>query len=172
MSGVDRPRALIRRLQVMQLRLAMLALAAMMMVTVIDVFARYTFNSPLRGSYEMVEVSLVLFVFNGMSAVFLNRKNIVIDLIDFIAPRRLVSVLSRIGDALSVAVLGLFAWAMISPALEAYGYGDIKLELGWPIYILYIVAMAGLAGTIAAASLVALLRSNTSTTFENEEGGE
>ena len=48
---------------------------------------RYVFNSPIRGAYELVEAMMVVFVFNGMSTAFLQRRNIVIDLIDSIAHR-------------------------------------------------------------------------------------
>ena len=59
----------------------------MMVVTLADVFLRYVFNSPIRGAYELVEAMMVVFVFNGMSTAFLQRRNIVIDLIDTFAPR-------------------------------------------------------------------------------------
>ena len=45
----------------------------------------------MRGSYDIVEAMLLIFVFNGMSTAFLHRKNITIDIIDsFVAaaPRR------------------------------------------------------------------------------------
>ena len=58
----------------------------MMGVTLLDVFLRYVFNSPIRGSYDLVETMLVVFVFHGMSTAFLQRRNIVIDLIDSFAP--------------------------------------------------------------------------------------
>ena len=49
---------------------------------------RYLFNNPIRGSYDLVEAMLVIFVFHGMSTAFLQRRNIVIDLIDYFrAPR-------------------------------------------------------------------------------------
>ena len=51
-----------------QLRLAMLALAVMMMIIVADVTMRYVFGSPIHGAYDIVEVSLLVFVFHGLSA--------------------------------------------------------------------------------------------------------
>ena len=58
------------------------ALVALMTVTVADVFLRYLFNRPVRGSYDLVESMLLVFVFNGMAAAFFGRRNIVIDLLD------------------------------------------------------------------------------------------
>ena len=51
-------------------------------------FLRYVFNSPIRASYDLVEAMLLVFVFNGMSTAFLQRRNIVIDLIDSFADAR------------------------------------------------------------------------------------
>ena len=42
------------RLQRIQLWLAALALIILMLVTVADVFLRYVFNNPVRGSYDLV----------------------------------------------------------------------------------------------------------------------
>jgi TRAP-type C4-dicarboxylate transport system permease small subunit len=142
-------------LQRIQLWLAALALTILMMVTVADVFLRYLFNSPVRGSYDMVESLLVVFVFNGMAAGFFTRRNIVIDLIDSAVGRGATAVLIRTADFLSVVCLGLLAWAMLGPAVQAYDYGDRKLELNLPIYILWMVALLGMAGTFFCA-LVAL----------------
>ncbi|MGH6684971.1 MAG: TRAP transporter small permease subunit, partial [Pseudolabrys sp.] len=94
---------------------------------------------------------LVVFVFNGMSTAFLRRRNIVIDLVDSFAPRGIVTALVRISDVLAVVTLALFAYAMITPAMQAYSYGDRKLELQLPIYILWAVALLGIAGAILCA---------------------
>ena len=77
---------------------------------------------------------MVLFVFHGISTAFLQRRNIVIDLIDNFAGPRLVTVLIGVADLLTVAVVLLFIYAMLTPALQSYGYGERKLELGLPIW--------------------------------------
>lgn len=143
--------ALLERLRVAQLRLAALALIVMMSVTLLDVFLRYVFNSPIRGSYDLVEATLVIFVFHGMSTAFLQRRNIVIDLIDSFANRYLVIALIRLSDLLAVLTLGLFAYAMITPATQAFSYGDRKMELGLPLYILWAFALIGIVGAILCA---------------------
>jgi len=147
----DQTLALLERLRVAQLRLAAVALVVMMCVTVVDVFLRYVFNSPIRSSYDMVEAMMVLFVFNGMSTAFLQRRHIVIDLVDSFVGRRVVGVLIRISDVLTVAVLALFIYAMLTPALQSYGYGERKLELGLPIYIEWAAALIGIIGATLCA---------------------
>jgi TRAP-type transport system small permease protein len=148
---MKRTQALLERLRVWQLRLAAAALIIMMAVTLCDVFLRYLFNSPIRYSYDLVETTLVVFVFNAMSTAFLQRRNIVIDLIDSFAPRTMVAALIRLSDVLAVMTLALFAYAMITPAMQAFSYGDRKLELGLPIYFLWVFALLGIAGAILCA---------------------
>jgi TRAP-type transport system small permease protein len=146
------------RLQRIQLWLAALALTILMLITVADVFLRYLFNSPVRGSYDMVESMLIVFVFNSMAAGFFLRRNVVIDLIDSAVGRRAATVLIRIADLLSVVCLGLLLWAMLGPAVQAYDYGDRKLELHLPIYVLWILAFLGAAGTIFCALVTLVAR--------------
>jgi TRAP-type C4-dicarboxylate transport system permease small subunit len=144
------------RLQRFQLWLAALAMIVLMLVTVCDVFLRYLFNSPIRGSYDAVESLLLVFVFNAMAAAFFGRRHVVIDLLDPALGVRGTAILIRIADLLAVLCLCLMMWAMLVPAQQAYDYGDVKLELQLPIYALWAVALAGLAGSLLCA-LAALL---------------
>lgn len=138
-------------LRVVQLWLAAVALIVMMLVTVADVFLRYAFNSPVPGAYEIVEATLVIFVFHGMSTAFLHRKNITIDIIDSFIPPRLVTALVRIADVLTIVAVIFFTYAMIVPALQSYGYGERKLELQLPIWWMWAAALLGMAGAILCA---------------------
>lgn len=146
------------RVQRVQLWLAVAALIALMMVTVIDVFMRYAFNRPVRGSFDAVEGLLLLFVFNSMAATFFGRRNVVIDIIDSFIPRGSSAALVRIADVLSVLALGLLMWAMLISAAQSYAYGELKQDLGLPIFILWFTALASLAGTLFCAVAVALTR--------------
>lgn len=147
----DQTLALLERLRVAQLRLAAVALIAMMCGTITDIFLRYVFNSPIRASYDLVEALMVLFVFNGMSTAFLQRRNIVIDLIDSFAARGVVAVLIRLSDLLTILTLALFTYAMITPAMQSFGYGERKMELGLQIWVLWVAALIGVAGAILCA---------------------
>jgi len=150
-STSSRPTGPIQYLQAAQLRLAAVALVTMMTATVLDVFFRYVFNKPLRISYDLVESMLVIYVFHGISSVFLARRNIVIDVIDSMISTRILHLLAAIADIVSVMCLVLLLWGMSQPAMQAYQYGDRKLELGLPLYVLWGFALAGLLGTLACA---------------------
>jgi TRAP-type transport system small permease protein len=158
MENHQRIDSLLDRLRLAQLWLAATALIVMMGVTVADVVMRYGFNRPIRGSYDLVEVLLVVFVFHGMSTAFLHRRNIVIDLVDSVVPPRVAAILTRIADCLSIIAIGLFAFAMLGPALQAYDYGDRKLELQLPIHVMWVVPLAGMAGSMLCALGTLFLR--------------
>jgi TRAP-type C4-dicarboxylate transport system permease small subunit len=145
------PPGAVRRLQAAQLRLAAIALMTMMGGTVLDVFLRYVFNKPLRISYDLVESMLVIYVFHGISSVFLARRNIAIDVIDQLVSPRILHGLAALADVVSVMCLLLLLWGMWEPAMQAYQYGDRKLELGLPLYVLWGLALAGLLGTLVCA---------------------
>ena len=144
------------RVQNVQLWLAASALVAMMMVTVIDVCMRYLFNRPVRGAYDFTEAMLVVFVFHGLALCFWTRSHIVIDLIDQFVSPQWRHWLVKFADAVSLLLLVLLASAMLRPAVQAYGYGDRKLELNLSLYILWAVALIGMAGTIISATYVLL----------------
>jgi TRAP-type C4-dicarboxylate transport system permease small subunit len=154
MSSRDRWLMFGERLQRTQLWLSVVALVALMMVTVVDVFMRYLFNQPIRGSFDAVEALLLVFVFNSMAATFFGRRNVVIDVIDSFVPRRVAGWLIRVANVLSVCVLALLAWAMLRPAMQSYAYGEFKLDLGLPIFVLWYVAILSLAGTIFCAAVI------------------
>ena len=54
-------------------------------------------------------------------------------------------------DVLSVVTLALFAYAMITPALQSFSYGEIKMELQVPIWWFWAAALIGIAGAILCA---------------------
>src|SRR5215813_903912 len=113
MARQNRVYLLLDGLRRAQLWLAACALIIMMCVTVADVFLRYLFNKPVRGSYDIVEAMLVIFVFHGISTAFLYRRNIVIDLVDTFANERVVVALIRVSDVLSIVAIVFFAFAML-----------------------------------------------------------
>jgi len=140
-----------------QLWIAALALVAMMLVIVLDVALRYVLNSPLRGSYDLVQIMLVIMVLFGLPKIFADGAHIAIDLIDHVLPPPGRLLLSRIAAFLSVLALGFILYAMIGPLLAAYQYGDRSLELNLPQWIVWLLALVGVAGSILAA-LASLVR--------------
>ena len=136
----------------------MLALIAMMLVVVCDVALRFAFRWPLPGAYDLVEVSLTVFVFFGMPTVIARGQDIVIDLIDGFVPAGTARFLSAIAGVLAAATLIFIFWSMLRPATDAYRYGDVRLQLNLPVWIVWALALLGLAGSILAALSVLIRR--------------
>ena len=146
----------VSRIAAVQLVAAMLALVVMGSVTVADVALKYLFSQPITGAYDVVESLLPVVIFNGLPATLLRRQNIAIDLVDHLAGPRRTRLLVAAADVVMLAMLALIAWAMVAPALQAMEYGDRKLELGLPVWVIWAGALIGMAGSVlVAVALVA-----------------
>jgi TRAP-type C4-dicarboxylate transport system permease small subunit len=133
-------------------------LAAMMLLTVGDVLLRAIFNSPIRGTYELVELLLCGTFFVALPAVFLRDDHIVVDSIDRYAPRA-VPWLRRGAGLIAVAMLLLMAWQGAIAARDAWSFGDVTADLSLPKILYRIPLLFGLAGGAAAAFWRILRRS-------------
>ena len=57
-------------------------LMAMMCLTFVDVVARYVFNRPLRGGFEITELLLLVLIFAGLPLVSHADEHVTMDFID------------------------------------------------------------------------------------------
>jgi TRAP-type C4-dicarboxylate transport system permease small subunit len=144
----------ISRLAGMQLMLAMSALVVMGSVTVLDVALKYLFSRPIAGAYDLVESLLPVVIFHGLPATLLRRQNIVIDLVDHMLGAARVKPLVTIANVVMAALLFLITCAMIGPALQAFDYGDRKLELGLLLVFVWALTILGMCGAILVALAV------------------
>ena len=136
---------------------AAIALIAMMLTTVADVAMATVFKRPIIGAYDMVEAMLVISVFLGIPATFLRNGNIVVDVVDFFVTRETVRRLKQLAQFLTLVFLVLLFWNMITPALDAYKFGDKKQELGLPLWVLWLPILVGVLIS-AIAVLTSLVR--------------
>jgi len=147
------------------------ALVIMMLVVVADVVLRAGFNIPVRGTYDVVSIALLVMVMFGMAPVVARRGEILIDLIDDFLPAWALRVLSLIAAMLGVGLFAFCGWSMIGPAMDAWRYGDRSLELGVPQWALWLAAFSGMVG-IFWGYLVQLRTSSAGATHApTEEGG-
>ena len=151
MSDMARALPLLERYFRLLLFIPLGALTAMMLITVIDVFMRYVFNAPVSGSYDLVEICLLVSVYFALPTVIFESQSIAIDLIDGFLSERVLSALKTVASIAAIAVLIFLFWSMIRPAREAYAYGDVKLELGLPVWIIWVFALFGTFNSIVAA---------------------
>jgi len=129
-------------------------LAAMMLLTVADVALRAAFGIPIRGVYELVELLLAYAFFLALPAAFLRRENIVVNMIDDLAPRA-VPALERGAAGLAALVLAVLAWQGWLAARDALAFNDVTSDLGLSRLLHWIAVLLGLIGAgIAAFAMI------------------
>lgn len=134
-----------------------LAIAVMMLATCWDIVARWAANRPLHGVVELVEVMVLASAMLGLPEAFLRDEQIRVDLVDGFLPTRAVAFLKITGLALSVVLLGIIAVNVYQPMLDARQFGDVKYDLGVPVWPLYALIIFAFAASILSC-LAAMLR--------------
>ena len=127
----------------------------MMLVTVADVALRSFFGIPVRGQFELVELSLAYTVFLALPAVFLRDAHLVVDVADHFVSAWTRRILDIAGAVASLAALGVMLWQMAPQALYMMRFGDVTFDLQIPKVWYAAPALAGvLCSAIAALLLV------------------
>jgi TRAP-type C4-dicarboxylate transport system permease small subunit len=113
-----------------------LALAVMVLWTMVDIGARIIFNKPLHGTLDLVEVTLVLVAFLALPECFRRDEQIKVDLFDTMVRPRTLAAMQLAGEIATLAFLALLAATLLQPLTDAYRFGDQKPDLPVPIYLL------------------------------------
>jgi TRAP-type C4-dicarboxylate transport system permease small subunit len=125
-------------------------LLAMVLLTVVDVVARYVFNRPLRGAFEITELMLVVLIFAGLPLVSYSDEHAVMDFIDRLLSPGGKRALWRGVQALSAAFMFLLAWLVWVKADKIWAYRDATdvLRIVYGPFVYFMAVMLGLAGAI------------------------
>jgi TRAP-type C4-dicarboxylate transport system permease small subunit len=134
--------------------LAGVALAVIILVTVVDVISSNLRGRPITGVYDVVEAALVYLVFLGLPETFFREQNITVDVADHFLPPWMIAILRCFGAVISVVYLALLEWSMFRPALDAVRFGDFKSESGIPFWFIWLPILIGTAIAIFASVLV------------------
>jgi TRAP-type C4-dicarboxylate transport system permease small subunit len=125
-------------------------LFAMMCLTFVDVVARYLFNSPIRGGFEITELVLLVLIFAGLPLVSHGDEHVTMDFIDRMLPARALAVLIRAVHALVAAMFLFLTWQMWIKAARIAGYGDttdvLRITVGPFVY--FMTAMIALTALV------------------------
>ncbi|MDP6269462.1 MAG: TRAP transporter small permease, partial [Alphaproteobacteria bacterium] len=135
--------------------LAALAMLALALITFIDVWARYAFNAPIPGAYELTELTMGVMIFAALPVITWRGSHITIDLLDHVTPAWLALWGGALVQALSALVLAGLAAELWSLAMTMKGYGDVTEYLRIPIHPV-VQLMSLLAWFTCALSLAAL----------------
>src|SRR6266481_6256532 len=96
----------------------------MMLLTVVDVVARYAFNRPLRGAFEVTELMLLVLIFAGLPLVSFSDEHAVMDFIDRVLGARAQRRLECLVQLVNAAFMFLLTWLVWFKANRICGYRD------------------------------------------------
>lgn len=125
-------------------------LLGMMLLTVVDVIARYAFNRPLRGAFEVTELLLLVLIFAGLPLVSLADEHAVMDFVDRVLDRRGRQVLVSAVQAVSAAFMFLLAWLTWLKADRIWAYRDATdvLRIVYGPFVYFMALTLALAAVI------------------------
>ena len=125
-------------------------LFAMMLLTVVDVVARYLFNRPLRGAFEVTELMLLVLIFAGLPLVSFSDEHAAMDFIDRLLGPRSQRWLERLVQLLNAAFMFLLTWLVWLKANRIWGYRDTTdvLRIVYGPFVYFMAVTLALAGVI------------------------
>ena len=128
---------------------ASVILLCMMLLTVVDVIARYRLKMPVRGAFEVTELMLVVLIFAGLPLVSFSDEHAVMDFIDRLLSRGGQRALQRAVHVVNAAFMFLLTWLMWLKADRIWAYRDstdvLRIVYGPFVYFMAItLALAGL----------------------------
>jgi TRAP-type C4-dicarboxylate transport system permease small subunit len=137
---------------------ASVILFALMLITFVDVVARYLFNFPLRGAFEISELLLLVLIFAGLPLVSHADEHVTMDFIDHMLPEPVLRALERLVHALCAAVLFFLAWLIWIKAGKIAAYGDTTdvLRILVAPFVYFMTAMIALTGGVHLFKVVYL----------------
>lgn len=112
--------------------LSALPLGLIVVLTFADVFARYLFSSPIRGSVEIIQFAMALVIFTALPLVTRKREHVTVSLVDGVlrgGSRRAQQVLV---DAISVFALGVLTWRLWLQGGDDLAADTRTIVLGMP----------------------------------------
>ncbi|HEY8067667.1 MAG TPA: TRAP transporter small permease [Burkholderiales bacterium] len=125
-------------------------LFAMMLLTFADVVARYLFDFPLRGAFEVTELMLLVLIFAGLPLVSHADENVTMDFIDHMLPEPALRVLERAVHVLCAAVFFFLAWLIWLKAGKIAAYGDTTdvMKILVAPFVYFMTAAIALTGAV------------------------
>jgi TRAP-type transport system small permease protein len=131
-------------------------LLAMMLLTTVDVVARYVFNRPLRGAFEITELLLLVLIFAGLPLVSFTNEHAVMDFIDRLLGRRTLRGLERGVELAGAALMFFLAWLVWGKADRIWAYRDATdvLRIVYGPFVYFMAAALALAGVIHLYKMV------------------
>src|SRR5690242_8311500 len=95
-----------------------------MVLTFADVVARYLFNRPIRGGFEITEMLLLVLIFAGLPLVSHADEHVTMDFIDRLLPPRALGAMVRFVHGIVAGLFAFLSWQVFLKAERISRYGD------------------------------------------------
>lgn len=129
---------------------ASVILGCMTLLTFVDVVARYLFNRPIRGGFEVTELLLLVLIFAGLPLVSHADEHVTMDFIDHILPPRMKALWVRAMHAVCAALMFFLTWQAWIKATKIASYADttdvLRISIGPFVY--FMAAMIALTALV------------------------
>ena len=125
-------------------------LMLLMLLTFVDVVARYAVNRPLAGAFEVTELLLLVLIFAGLPLVSYADEHVTMDFVDRLLTEGGRRRLENGVHVISAAVMALLAWLVWLKADRIWGYRDATdvLRIVYGPFVYFMAVMIALAAVI------------------------
>lgn len=125
---------------------AQLAMAAIMLVVVLDVTMRYGFNRPLVWSYGLISLYLmVALFFFGLSHTLRHDGHVAIDVFVGLIPKPLRHLIDGLGYGTAGLLFGAGAWLAAGETVTGYLNDELMAgAVAWPTWVAQLIVALGL----------------------------
>lgn len=138
-----------------------LPLFGIVALTFADVFARYLFAAPIRGSLEIIQFAMAVVIFTALPLVTRHREHVTVSLIDGMVRSKAAQRFKQLAcDTLSFVAVSLIAWRLWVQATEDFGSDTRTVVLKWSMAYLgfFMAAFATLSAVIIALQILQTLK--------------
>src|SRR5918999_91862 len=129
---------------------ASMLLFLMMLLTFADVVARYLINRPIRGGFELTELTLLVLIFAGLPLVSHADEHVTMDFIDRILPPAMRVAWIRAMHGICAAIMFFLTWQVWIKATRIASYADttdvLRITIGPFVY--FMALMIALTGVV------------------------
>ena len=95
-------------------------LTAMMFLMMTDVVLRYVFNSPITGSYEIIQYMMAILIPFAVVYCAYKRSHVSVDIVFDLLPSKPRSIVACLGSLIVLILFILIAWQNVSYIKETY----------------------------------------------------
>jgi TRAP-type C4-dicarboxylate transport system permease small subunit len=123
--------------------IASFVLAAMMMLTVADVFLRYFFKSPILGTTEITESMMSCLAFFALAWCAVQHGHLKVDLVVSLFSPRVQALIDSITSLAGMVIVALIAWRSLLEGIEVQRLQLISSLVKIPAFPFYYVIALG-----------------------------